>query len=159
MTNNIIPAYDWKSIHGDIQEPKRSEYIKSSTMAIEPKEVRKYLKEYLKNNNCTNEIKNFLKVYLNNIALLSKTQVVWDGSYRNCVIVIKPDHIMPTHTGDYFKINSEYTITKLLTYFLNNSETIFLNMHTTTHAEDMENWRLEDMLMWDSMDDYNDEMY
>ena len=159
MTNNLIPAYDWKSIHGDIQEPKRSEYIKSSTMAIEPKGIRKYLKEYLKDNNCTEEVKNFLKIYLNNIALLSKTQVVWDGSYRNCVIVVKPDCIMPTHNGGYHKINPEYTITELLIYFLNNSETIFLNMHTTTHAEDMEDWRLEDMLMWDSMDDYNDEMY
>jgi len=150
MTNNLIPAYDWKSIHGDIQEPGRLEYIKSSTMAVEPKEVRKYLKEYLKNNNCTDEIKNFLKLYLNNIALLSKTQVVWDGSYRNCVIVIKPDHIMPTHTGDYFKINSEYT------NFLNNSETIFLNMHTTTHAEDMEDWRLFDDLMQEEFDYYDE---
>jgi len=157
MIKQLIPAYDWRSINGDIQEPKRSEYIKSSTMAVEPKEVRKYLKEYLKKNNCTDKIKNFLKLYLNNIALLNKTQIVWDGSYRNCVIVIKPDHIMPTHTGCYYEVNPRYTIIELLTYFLNNSETIFLNMHTTTHAEDMENWRLEDMLMWDSMDDYYDE--
>jgi len=156
MTNNLIPAYDWKSIHGDIQEPKRSEYIKSSTMAIEPKGVRKYLKEYLKDNNCTEEIKNFLKIYLNNIALLSKTQVVWDGSYRNCVIVVKPDCIMPTHNGGYHKINPEYTITELLIYFLNNSETIFLNMHTTTHAEDMEDWIFFDDLMQEEYDYYDE---
>ena len=156
MTNNLIPAYDWKSIYGDIQEPKRSEYIKSSTMAIEPKGIRKYLKEYLKDNNCTEEIKNFLKIYLNNIALLSKTQVVWDGSYRNCVIVVKPDCIMPTHNGGYHKINPEYTITELLIYFLNNSETIFLNMHTTTHAEDMEDWIFFDDLMQEEYDYYDE---
>ena len=156
MTNNLIPAYDWKSIHGDIQEPKRSEYIKSSTMAIEPKGIRKYLKEYLKDNNCTEEVKNFLKIYLNNIALLSKTQVVWDGSYRNCVIVVKPDCIMPTHNGGYHKINPEYTITELLIYFLNNSETIFLNMHTTTHAEDMEDWIFFDDLMQEEYDYYDE---
>jgi len=156
MNNNLIPAYDWKSIHGDIQEPKRSEYIKSSTMAVEPKGVRKYLKEYLKNNNCTDEIKNFLKIYLNNIALLSKTQVVWDGSFRNCVIVIKPDFIMPTHDFGYYKINPNYTINELLNYFLNNSETIFLNMHTTTHAEDMEDWRLYDDLMQEEYDYYDE---
>jgi len=156
MTNNLIPAYDWKSIYGDIQEPKRSEYIKSSTMAIEPKGIRKYLKEYLKDNNCTEEVKNFLKIYLNNIALLSKTQVVWDGSYRNCVIVVKPDCIMPTHNGGYHKINPEYTITELLIYFLNNSETIFLNMHTTTHAEDMEDWIFFDDLMQEEYDYYDE---
>jgi len=156
MTNNLIPAYDWKSIHGDIQEPKRSEYIKSSTIAIEPKGIRKYLKEYLKDNNCTEEVKNFLKIYLNNIALLSKTQVVWDGSYRNCVIVVKPDCIMPTHNGGYHKINPEYTITELLIYFLNNSETIFLNMHTTTHAEDMEDWIFFDDLMQEEYDYYDE---
>jgi len=156
MTNNLIPAYDWKSIHGDIQEPKRSEYIKSSTIAIEPKGIRKYLKEYLKDNNCTEEVKNFLKIYLNNIALLSKTQVVWDGSYRNCVIVVKPDCIMPTHSGGYHKINPEYTITELLIYFLNNSETIFLNMHTTTHAEDMEDWIFFDDLMQEEYDYYDE---
>ena len=156
MTNNLIPAYDWKSIYGDIQEPKRSEYIKSSTMAIEPKGIRKYLKEYLKDNNCTEEVKNFLKIYLNNIALLSKTQVVWDGSYRNCVIVIKPDFIIPTHDAGYYKIKPDYTINELLTYFLNNSETIFLNMHTTTHAEDMEGWKLFDDLMQEEFDYYDE---
>jgi len=156
MIKQLIPAYDWRSIDNDIQEPKRSEYIKSSTMAVEPKEVRKYLKEYLKNNNCTDEIKNFLKLYLNNIALLNKTQIVWDGSYRNCVIVIKPDYIMPTHNGDYHEINPEYTIIELLTYFLNNSETIFLNMHKTTHAKDIEDWRLYDDLMYEEYDYYNE---
>jgi len=156
MTNNLIPTYDWKSIYGDIQEPERSKYIKSSTIAVGTLDVMKYLNNYLEDNICTKEVEEFLVSYINNKYLLSKTQVVWDGSYRNCVIVIKPDYIMPTHSAGYYEINPEYTIIELLTYFLNNSETIFLNMHTTTHAEDVEDWRLYDDLMYDEYDYYEE---
>ena len=150
MTKQLIPAYDWScSLHGVVPESERLKYIKISTDAIKPVNVRRYLKDYIKNNLCLTEVKNFLMSYMNNIPLLSKTQVVWDGSHRNCVIVIQPDAIRPTHDGEYFKIKPDYTIEELLTYFLDNAETIFLNMHTTTQAEDIQMWEMESKINFD----------
>lgn len=132
MDKILIPEYD-------DQKEATKEYIKRSTKATGNKEVRKYLKNYIMQNDCKEETENFIRMYLENIALLNKTKLVSDGSYRSCVILVRPDTLYVTHDGGLHKKtkNFDYTLNETLQYFLNNAEKIFLNVTDITLKEDM----------------------
>ena len=109
-------------------EYNTKEYQERTTIAKTSGEVFKYLKKYLKDNQCNSSVRSFIKSYMGNFNALSKTNVVSDGSFRNCVILIRPDGVMVTHGGDRrFESTEEY-----VTYFAENAEIIFLNMTEET---------------------------
>lgn len=152
MNKELIKPYDWHQTEKSRSDKEKQEYIKRTTIADTSTEVRKFLKRYLKNNYCLEETKRFIKLYLNNISLLNKTKIVHDGSYRNCVILIRPDTVYATHSGGFSDFNKSYKIDDLLQYFLNNAETIFLNYTNITFEEDMKEWEELDQM-------YNEECY
>jgi hypothetical protein len=103
----------------------------------------------LTKNNCTKEVENFIKLYLDNISLLKKTDTVCDGSFRNCVILIRPYTFYVTHSGGYVDLYGyDYTTEDILNYFMNNATKIFLNMSWTTKEDDDYEWSI-----WNDIDD------
>jgi len=92
----LIPAYDWTIVENVLlEEDARTNYIKNTTVATSLKEVRKVLKNYSRNN-ISMHTRGFIDLYLDNMSLLSKTQIVNDGSYRNFVLGVRPDRIQET---------------------------------------------------------------
>jgi len=121
----LIPAYNWVSSATEtvLEQSEQTEYLKISTIASDIKSVRKIIKSYRKTD-IRLEIREFLDLYLSNIALLAKTQIVNDCSYRNSVILVRPDRISQNGRMQY-----QYSYPKwpnILTHYLNNAETIFI---------------------------------
>jgi len=72
----LIPAYDWTIVENVLlEEDARTNYIKNTTVATSLKEVRKVLKNYSRNN-ISMHTRGFIDLYLDNMSLLSKTQIV-----------------------------------------------------------------------------------
>ena len=113
------------------------EYQERTTIAKTSSEVFKYLKKYLKDNQCDSSVRSFIEGYMRNIKALAKTNVVSDGSFRNCVILIRPDGVMVTHGGNQrFGSTEEY-----VNHFAENAEIIFLNMTEETFNEVLKNFK------------------
>lgn len=128
----MIPVYESQET---LSGKPIDDYAKSSTIATTSKTVRNYLKKYLQENKCNDDVSQFLKSYANDLRLLPKTHVVRDGSYRNCVILVRPDGLVGTRSGGYYEIKPEHTVQESLTYFSEHAEIIFLNMSAETWEE------------------------
>lgn len=119
-------------------------YAEGSTLAKGGKEVRDFINQYLSKNKCSDDVRKFLQGYANNLAALNKTHVVCDGSFRNLVILVRPDGIVRT---GYFPTDI-HDVYEYLEFCIKNAETIFLNMTDET-------WK--DVNAWmDYMDDLLD---
>ena len=128
------------------------EYVEQTTTINKPKEVVAYIKNYLKNNVCNDEVRSFLKDYLNNITLLQKIHIIMDGSYRNCCVLIRPDGLIPT--GKYY--GNCKTIDDYLTMYEQEAEIVFLNI-TNESWQEVNEWLdyLDDMYYDDDYYDYH----
>jgi hypothetical protein len=121
----MIPAYkeNWKAYGMD-----NDDYIAQTTRANTKQGVIDYINEYMQRNDCASDVVELLNAVLANDELLDKTHVVWDGSYRTCVILVRPDGCL-SHHGE----------TNLQLY-IDNAETLFLNMTDETWEESDIRW-------------------
>jgi hypothetical protein len=127
------------------------EYSDKTLKANTPEKVKMYIEEYLEKNTCSVDVYILLNEVLSNHNLLQRTQVCFDGSYRNCVILVRPDGWTYTgyHTLPWNDIKSEVDILK---FFDENAEIFFLNMTDETWA-DIEEW---DRMMDNELDYYSE---
>lgn len=143
MNNNqLIPAYDQKEI------PYKStwdQYIKETVLTKTPIEAIKYIKNYLKENSCNEEVETFLNYVLSDIQLLNKIQITFDGSYRNITFLVRPDEL--SYTGYYNNKNYVESYQEKISYYKDKAEIIFLNMTEET-GEEADEWlkEIEEMI-------------
>lgn len=142
MINNKIVAYQegWQPYKGT-----KEDYIQSTTVATEPIEIKSLINEYIKNNVEEIDVENFLFRVVNDDELISKINIVWDGSYRNVVWLVRPDCVD--------RYNEEE-----LQSFKENAETIFMILDRQPSEERKADWdAMREMFMMD--DEYYDEEY
>jgi hypothetical protein len=133
----LIPAYRDKDILGG---PLTKEYVENyarrTTKASNPIAVFLYIKKYLRDNACTPEVQKFLRSYMVNVRLMLKTHVVHDGSYRNFVVLVRPDGARITDCGDLWKKRGYgVKVAEQLRYARDHAQIVFLNMTSETWKE------------------------
>jgi hypothetical protein len=126
---NTITAYneDWKPYNST-----REEYIKLTTIASEPNNVKDKINEYIKENDCNEDIVQCLNKIVNNETLLNKTNIVWDGSYRNCSLLVRPDGFIDTSEISHESI---VNLDSALEFYTQYAETFFLLLDEETWEE------------------------
>lgn len=108
-------------------------YIEQTTLANTKNGVIKELNKYINENVEAEEVIEFLNKVLNDEEILEKIHVVWDGSGRNVVWLIRPDRLE-------FNIE-EYN------YCKENAETIFINLDRQSSFERELEWEVWDEYM------------
>lgn len=116
-------------------------YIEQTTLANTKNDVIKELNKYIDENAETEEVIEFLNKVLKDDEILEKIHVVWDGSGRNVVWLIRPDRLE-------FNLE-EYN------YHKENAETIFINLDRQSSIDRELEWEIWDEFM---LEGYNEEL-
>jgi hypothetical protein len=145
MNKTLISAYKFPGSYHSMWKGEE-DYIKTSTVKNTPESVKKYITEYLERNDCNERVKSILQHILSNNKA-KNIHIVWDGSYRNAVILVRPDSVFFTHRPEECESNED--IFQSIDWCIENCETLFLNMTDTTWAEEV-----EEMEMFDDYDLY-----
>jgi|GEM_PF-6805615 len=104
------------------------EYINYTTLAQEVDSVTKMIKDY-REGVANEEVIFLLDSILNNQKLLNKTTIVWDGSYRNISILVRPDGFVDT---SYVFDKSITSVDSALGFYSKHAETFFLLLDDET---------------------------
>jgi hypothetical protein len=137
----MIPAYekDWKPY-----KSTREEYIKNTVVTSEVEDIKKEIINYINKHTETEYVKQFLSKVLQDDYLLSKTQIVWDGSYRNVVWLVRPDIIETSGYYEYKKeIDRELSFDEAFKYVRDNCETFFINFDRQSSEDRKLQWELD----------------
>jgi hypothetical protein len=146
----MISAYekDWKPY-----KSTREEYIKDTIVASELEEIKSEIINYVNNHAESGYVKQFLNKVLQDNYLLSKTQIVWDGSYRKVVWLVRPDVIETSGYLDYEEdLGREMTSEEAFIYVSENCEIFFIIFDNRSSIERKLDWE-----MYDEMMNYYDE--
>lgn len=131
VTESLIPSYQEGWVPNSTS---REDYIKASIIADTPREVKTAIDSYIKHSSCIPAVSELLVGITRNLAILSKTKVVKDLSYRNCKMVIKPDGFINT-TGAQFQPYRGNDVEMVISFFVARAETLFITLSTETWAE------------------------
>lgn len=149
MNKTLISAYNFTGNYHSLWKGEEN-YIKTTTEANTYDTVSDYITSYLLRNNCTDEVIEVLNYILANNTQ-NNIHVVCDGSYRNAVILVRPDSIYFTHYPDKDYSKSIYNE---IDYCLENCETLFLNMTDETQKTSNIYWDNFDEMYYDTEEDY-----
>lgn len=136
----MISAYNFDDYYRfSRKDGQFEEYVEATTLATANYDIFEYIHNYLNQNKCCPDTVDLLQTVMANEKLLSKTHVVNDGSYRNCVILVRPDGPV-LFAANHKSLNQKYDDWEQ--FYLDNAETLFLNMSERTWAE-IDEWDRE----------------
>lgn len=108
------------------------QYVKNTVLSKCVEDVIKRITGYLSESNCGKDVERFLRKILFTPEVLGKVQIVYDGSGRNVVFLVRPDGVSFTGSdGSAFGKTHE----EKLLFYASEAETIFLNLDEETWAE------------------------
>ncbi len=121
-----MKAYNFKEGWNKYCGKTEDEYIKETTLADSKDDVKEMIRNYIINNDLTEDVERVLVDLYCNENLLRKTHIVYDGSYRNVVALVRPDGIRIQYNkgeDEWFKFAEDF------------AEIFFLNMDNVSWKE------------------------
>ena len=122
----MIAAYDKDFRNQD-------DYIDRTTLTKNPTKVAQWIKQYMSKNLLSDSVEDALLYVLSSHSLLEKTNIVKDGSYRSCVLLVRPDGAITTHEA------ISRNIIENLMHFEENAEIFFLILTSETWDDTRKN--------------------
>lgn len=157
----MFETYDYDAFYR--YNEKRSvdefiEYVADTTLAKTEDEVKVGLTKYLANHDCSDDVRMLLQTFIGSRRLLEKTHVVCDGSYRNYVILVRPDQVSVSNGPcEYDDEDVPDVHLSVASWLVEDAPIIHLNMTSETWSEFCEWARRFDT--YDPYDGYDEDEY